>query len=328
MLPLELFQSHQPQLEQAIAEVMGVHQAHPWTESPFFYDVLEKAKLPKELSEIAVQFHEDGFIVDQLDLKDGLLNDVREMHQRYPELARHLTNAWKREPIARDFACRGDVLALLKFLYGRNPVPYQTLNFQVGTEQRVHQDSIHFNSVPARFMSGVWIAFEAITPDNGPLFYIPGSHRWPFWDSHDIGYHQTCHTYKDRGEAYTLFLEAYVKQMKGEKRELHAPAGTMLIWASNLFHGGQPIKKEGATRYSMVTHYFYENCQYHSALLSSPFSGDTRLIDFDNILTGEKAYNPKSTLPPKGPWPKRFYYYLRSTFKRMGSKPSDMPYYS
>ena len=27
-------------------------------------------------------------------------------------------------------------------------------------------------------MCGVWVALEEVTPDNGPLCYYPGSHRW------------------------------------------------------------------------------------------------------------------------------------------------------
>src|SRR6185295_7491231 len=73
------------------------------------------------------------------------------------------------------------------FLYGRNPFPFQTLNFLRGSQQRVHSDTIHFNSKPARFMCGAWAALEDITPENGPLFYYPGSHKLPEYTYHDIG---------------------------------------------------------------------------------------------------------------------------------------------
>ncbi len=41
---------------------------------------------------------------------------------------------------------------------------------------------VHFNSIPQRFMCGVWVAMEDIAPDNGPLHYYPGSHKLPFYD--------------------------------------------------------------------------------------------------------------------------------------------------
>lgn len=30
------------------------------------------------------------------------------------------------------------------------------------------------------------MALEDIDPDSGPLFYLPGSHRWPFYHSDDV----------------------------------------------------------------------------------------------------------------------------------------------
>ena len=50
------------------------------------------------------------------------------------------------------------VLAALESLYGRGPRPFQTLNFNWGTEQAVHSDSIHFNSEPFGLMCGVLAA--------------------------------------------------------------------------------------------------------------------------------------------------------------------------
>ena len=64
-------------------------------------------------------------------------------------------------------------------LYDREVVPFQTLNFLRGTQQMAHSDTIHFSSLPAKFMAGVWIALEDVTHENGPLFYYPGSHKMP-----------------------------------------------------------------------------------------------------------------------------------------------------
>ena len=67
---------------------------------------------------------------------------------------------------------------MLRILYGREPIPFQTLNFLPGTEQSLHSDAMHFSSLPARFMCGVWVALEDATLENGPLRYVPGSRRF------------------------------------------------------------------------------------------------------------------------------------------------------
>ena len=59
--------------------------------------------------------------------------------------------------------------------YGREPLPFQTLNFRVGTQQEPHSDAFHFNSDPPGFMCGVWVALEDIDEASGPLVYFPGS---------------------------------------------------------------------------------------------------------------------------------------------------------
>jgi ectoine hydroxylase-related dioxygenase (phytanoyl-CoA dioxygenase family) len=57
------------------------------------------------------------------------------------------------------------VLGLLGVLYGREPRPFQTLNFKVGTQQRPHSDQVDFNTEPPGLMCGVWVAMEDIDED-------------------------------------------------------------------------------------------------------------------------------------------------------------------
>jgi len=57
----------------------------------------------------------------------------------------------------------------------------------VGTHQPFHADSVHFRSVPERFMCGVWVALEEIDDDNGPLEHFAGPHRLPIYVNEHIG---------------------------------------------------------------------------------------------------------------------------------------------
>lgn len=96
-------------------------------------------------------------------------------------------DAWRFDEDVHAIAANAAVLDLLTKLYGRRAFPFQTLNFPVGTQQALHTDSVHFSSIPERFMCGVWLAMEDVGPDSGPLTYVPGSHRWPVLSNTMIG---------------------------------------------------------------------------------------------------------------------------------------------
>ena len=104
-----------------------------------------------------------------------------------PEYSARIADGWESIAGIRDLACFSEILSLLEVIYGRPPIPMQTLNFGRGTEQRAHSDNVHFSSVPAGYMCGVWIALEDIDEDNGPLEYYPGSHRLPAFDLSHLG---------------------------------------------------------------------------------------------------------------------------------------------
>ena len=100
-----------------------------------------------------------------------------------------ITYAWKVSEAVKQVALAPKVLAVLEELYGHRPIPFQTLNFMNGTEQHVHVDGMYFNSEPAGWMCGVWVALEDIDMDNGPPVYTreatscPSRHgkRWVTW---------------------------------------------------------------------------------------------------------------------------------------------------
>ncbi len=99
-----------------------------------------------------------------------------------------IEGAWRTSNSVRRLATNAAVIDLLGRLFGRAAFPFQTLNFPVGTQQHAHSDSVHFSSMPERFMCGVWVALEDVHPDAGPLMYYPGSHRLPIFTNEHIGF--------------------------------------------------------------------------------------------------------------------------------------------
>ena len=176
-----------------------------------------------------------------------------------------LQDAWQVSDPIRRVATSPLVLSILQQLYGRRPMPFQTLNFRVGTQQRAHSDTIHFNSVPQSFMCGAWLALEEVDKANGPLVYYPGSHLLPEFDLGDIRLPAKAEYY---GE-YENLVESVVKQNALQPEYGILKRGQILVWSSNLLHGGSPITDPARTRFSQVTHYFFEDCRYYTPMLST-----------------------------------------------------------
>lgn len=272
----------------------------PWVESPFFDKLLAEKTLTPEQREQVVHYHTEGFLVLRNWVSTELIDQtLREIESEYParvgeEPSRH-QDLWKTSPKVREMASQPQVFDVLRLLYDREPIPFQTLNFKFGTQQRAHSDTIHFSSSPARFMCGVWVAMEATNADNGPLFYYPRSHRNEEFNYFNIG----IEAKKDLSEykEYEDFMEAFMDSRHYERREIHMNKGDVLIWSSNLVHGGSPIRGNNVTRWSQVTHYYFDGCMYYSPRFSDMFAGNLNLRNVVNITTGKTVQHSRNGKP-------------------------------
>jgi hypothetical protein len=296
----------------------------PWVESPFFNRELQQANLDPVLAEQVRRYAEDGYLIFDPEIEESLLDDARrEVEPLYGNELRK-QDAWKTVSAIRTIATAPKIMEMLRVLYRREPIPFQTLNFPVGTQQRTHSDSIHFNSIPQRFMCGVWVALEDVHADNGPLHYYPGSHKLPFYDLIDMGLKgseaQTVEeiyggTYKRYEERLDEIIQAH-----GLKKEtLNMPKGKAIIWSANLLHGGEKILTPGSSRHSQVTHYFFENCVYYTPLRSDATIDKLYIRKITNIATGQtidnKYFDQTLAYDNEG-YPKRFTIPL--SIRRMG----------
>ncbi|MCD6023420.1 MAG: hypothetical protein K0Q91_336 [Fibrobacteria bacterium] len=266
----------------------------PWVESPFFAEHLAEKNLNAEDLERVHHFREKGYVILRgaatEELADRIKREVSSLFRAEPsdgtDYNFRVQDAWRESPAVRELAGNERVLATLRLLYGREPFPFQTLNFQKGSQQRAHSDAIHFSCLPPRYMCGAWAALEEIHPDNGPLFYYPGSHKLPEYTYFDLGMTK-------RGEQSYLRYEDYIEKLMnahGLRREtLNAQKGDVFVWASNLVHGGAKIRKEGSTRWSQVTHYYFDDCLYHTPVSSNYLTGKIYHREVLNILTGRFA---------------------------------------
>ncbi len=272
----------------------------PWVDSPFFSQLLERSSLDDATKKLVQQFAEDGYVIFDPEIEDfdRLAEDI--IQNLTPEYLRRqadrIQDAWTFNEPVKQIAVAPKVLSLLKVLYQREPIPFQTLSFYKGSQQKTHSDTIHFHSVPARFMCGVWVALEDVDSQNGPLHYYPKSQKLPIFDLHDIGLNSYNREWQEFYPLYENFIEALAVSQGLEKVDVSLRKGQAIIWSANLLHGGSPILDYNRTRHSQVTHYFFSDCMYYTPMYSDPFINRLYLRSVQNIATGERVepvYNGK-----------------------------------
>jgi ectoine hydroxylase-related dioxygenase (phytanoyl-CoA dioxygenase family) len=157
------------------------------------------------------------------------------------------------------------IIELLELILGKEVVPFQTLNFLKGSEQRAHSDSIHMTTYPLGYLIAVWIALEDIKENSGPLFYYPGSHKLPYLLNDDFG--NTSSAWMLGKKNYTDYedvIENLINKKQMQPQVFLPKKGDMLVWHANLLHGGAAIKDLTQTRKSMVIHYYAKDViKYH-----------------------------------------------------------------
>lgn len=276
----------------------------PDIESPFFDDIFSRKTGAPGYYETARHLREHGYAVIDLpvdgfealaeSIKQDLAPrfDFADWRARGREAGESLRiqDAWRELDAVRTIAGDPAILDLLGYLFGRRAFPFQTLNFPVGTQQHFHTDAVHFSSVPERFMCGVWVALEDIDADNGPLVYYPGSHRLPVYVNEHIGHF--ADDPKTTGQAqYEAMWRELMRASGLEPQRFFARKGQALIWLSNLFHGGDRHLNPDRTRWSQVTHYYFEDCTYYTPLHSDPIYGRMLIRDIEDAQSGKPAPN-------------------------------------
>ena len=195
-------------------------------------------------------------------------------------------DAWRQSAAVRELALLPALHDLLEQFWGRRPFAFQTLNFPVGTRQHFHSDAVHFHSEPPGFMCGVWVALEDIHADAGPLEYYPGSQRLPYLQARDVGHRQQPGCPPDQS-LFHPYWQAVVQSQGLQRQCFTPPLGQALIWTANLLHGGAPVLNPGLTRWSQVTHYFFEGCRWYTPMLSDWPDGGVAWREPLDVATGE-----------------------------------------
>lgn len=190
----------------------------------------------------------------------GVSQNTRWIPEARTNAAKALDIHWF-SPEIRELIFAENVLSFLHLIFERRVLASQSLTFWRGSAQAAHQDSAYVNySLPMQFAAS-WIALQDIEPEAGELLYYRGSHKLPEYLY--AGKFKGAEEAKRVNPAADLTLDfprhidLIRKQATGAGLVVDrflAKRGDVLIWSSDLAHGGGPISKT-RTRKSVVTHY-------------------------------------------------------------------------
>ena len=74
-------------------------------------------------------------------------------------------------------------------------------------------------------MVGVWIAFEDVVETNGTLRIVPGSHKWPVYEYHNLNLPHPDTIENGEAHNYKIY-EDYINKIRGsiiEEYNKHEP---------------------------------------------------------------------------------------------------------
>lgn len=243
-------------------------------------------------------FQDQGYLILDWKITDEMIDNVlKSIKNKYRydsphyNLNNRIENAFQFSEEVRSLAIHPKILSTLTELIGGDYFPFQTLNFEKGTQQKLHSDWYHFAPSNNKGLAGVWIAFEDTSSDNGALLVVPGSHKLPYYYPSDlkikIGSNKNPYKFYEK---YEQAIEKLVQTEGLTTKLVPLKKGQILIWHSNLIHGGSEILLNEKTRYSQVTHYFEKGNLYFSPIKSRKnfFLKSYRLPL--NIATGKRIY--------------------------------------
>jgi Phytanoyl-CoA dioxygenase (PhyH) len=100
---------------------------------------------------------------------------VRERGYRIPDLHGY-------SPLALSLYLHPALFRMVELIFDEPALVFQSLYFEHGSAQGLHRDPMFVATHPTSNLCPAWIALEDITADSGPLAYVPGSHRLPWFE--------------------------------------------------------------------------------------------------------------------------------------------------
>lgn len=265
----------------------GLLASDLWIDQPDAHDriaaLLRKGEIGEEQAANLRDFVDRGYMKFASGLPAGVCDRLREDVERvWKEKPADL--AWARLGAMRSFALADEsverkpsyriadlhshseaaletylnrtVFGYVERLLGRPAVATQSLFFEFGSQQGLHRDPVFVQTKPPSHLVAAWVALEDIGPRCGPLIYVPGSHRLPYYQFEPGQFLFDQAKYgQQEAQAMAEFDRRQAEEHGLETETFTCKQGDVLIWHHSLLHGGSVVEDPSLTRRSFVIHF-------------------------------------------------------------------------
>lgn len=172
------------------------------------------------------------------------------------------------------------LVEFLSMIFVDKPLLFQSLSFDQGSQQGLHQDTAYVVVDRPMELAACWIALEDVREGSGELMYVPGSHRLPDWSFGEGRKHwdEAADGHEPHDQWGRRLREFAAGSPRGVERFL-ARKGDILVWHADLAHGGSPVTDPTLTRQSLVGHF-------------CPASARPRYFDHGHRRSTVREYGP------------------------------------
>ena len=173
---------------------------------------------------------------------------VRQRGYRLPDLHGH-------SDLAMDLYLHPALFRLVELVFDEPALAFQSLYFEHGSTQGLHRDPMFVATRPVSNLCAAWIALEDITEDSGPLSYVPGSHRLPWFEFAPGTVVCGQNVSRQKRAEFAIWQQAQMREKGLRRQAFTCKRGDVFIWHGGLVHGGEEIQNPERTRKSFVVHY-------------------------------------------------------------------------
>ena len=212
------------------------------------------------LAKISAGFESDG---------SGLLyqnpgdNRCQPLSAGVRRLGTRIVDAYAVAHEALDLFTSPSLLAFLELIFGEEAMLFQSLGFDQGSQQGLHQDTAYVVVDRPLELAACWIALEDIRPGSGELMYAPGSHRAPEFSFSPDRKHWEAPVDGDAiHHQWSQLLVQRAQETRGVQTFM-ARKGDILVWHADLAHGGKQVERQDLTRRSLVGHFCPRSARPH-----------------------------------------------------------------
>lgn len=281
----------------------GAGELGPWYMYLNYKDHPAYANVSDEMKVYAEQFMRDGFIIFENDVSEDLCDNIVSGFYNFIEKNDHYFNNFKDEygrlqriinlhlaytPLLKLFSRASKSIKFQDALFGEETSIYTSLYYERGSTQEIHRDTPYFTTRPEHKYFGTWFALEDANTDNGCLEVIRGGHL-----INEVDRKRFALTMSDNSDERSLsinqkFFDNYQQTLIDTaaeagllKEAVPVKKGSVLIWHPQLPHGGSSIRRDGASRHSIVM---------HTTPVGTP------------VYQAFAFFDPSSELPEKSAW--------------------------